>query len=77
MVSRAMPKNESEFQIWGSLLATAENLLEDLNDRVESGRINSVQGLARAAVREAVVPMGMVMVAYSQAVRDRDRDAEP
>ena len=67
MVRRFMPDSEAEFQIWGSLLATAEALLDDLRAGVESGRIETLQQLSRQAIEDAVIPMGMVMVALGRA----------
>lgn len=75
--SRFLPATESEYAIWGSLLATIENVLKDLESDVRSGRVGSLEELSAAAVQKAVVPMGMVMVAYGQAVRDREREASP
>jgi hypothetical protein len=67
MARRFMPDSEAEFKIWGSLLATAEALLDDLRVGVESGRIETMQQLSRKAIEDAVIPMGMVMVALQRA----------
>ncbi len=72
MIQRMLPKTESEYQIWGSLLATLENLLVDLESQVRSGRITSLEGLSNKAVESAVIPIGMVMMAYANAVDERD-----
>lgn len=72
MIQRAMPKTESEYQIWGSLLATLENVLVDLESDVRSGRIKSLEAMANKAVESIVVPMGMVMMAYANAVEERE-----
>lgn len=67
MVRRFLPETDAEFQIWGSLLATVEALLDDLRSGVDSGRINTVQQLSRQAIEDAVIPIGMVMVALGRA----------
>jgi hypothetical protein len=67
MVRRVMPDTEAEFQVWGSLLATAEALLDDLRLGVESGRISSMQQLSRKAVEDSIIPIGMIMVALGRA----------
>jgi hypothetical protein len=67
MVRRFLPESDAEFQIWGSLLATVEVLLDDLRTGVDSGRISSVQQLSRQAIEDAVIPIGMVMVALGRA----------
>ncbi|GJM19411.1 MAG: hypothetical protein DHS20C14_16240 [Phycisphaeraceae bacterium] len=71
VIDRFMPKTASEYEIWGSLLATLENVLIDLKKGIESGRIGTLEGLADKAVENAVVPMGMVAMAYSQAMKER------
>jgi hypothetical protein len=67
MVRRFTPNTEAEFMIWGSLLATAEALLDDLRLSVESGRITDMQQLSRKAVEDSIIPIGMIMVALGRA----------
>lgn len=67
MVRRFLPDTETEFQIWGSLLATVEALLDDLRRGVESGRIGDMQALSQQAIEDAIIPIGMVMVALGRA----------
>ncbi|MEZ6318454.1 MAG: hypothetical protein R3B49_06830 [Phycisphaerales bacterium] len=78
-VSRVLPHTESEYEIWGSLLATLDNVFVDLEKDVRAGRLTSLEQLSDRAVEKAIVPMGMVMVAYGRAMEDRDRkgDAAP
>lgn len=67
MLRRYLPDTPAEFEIWGSLLATVEGLLDDLRAGVESGRIESLESLSRRAIEDAVIPIGMVMVALGNA----------
>jgi hypothetical protein len=67
MIRRFVPDTEAEFQIWGSLLATVEALLDDLRAGVESGRISDMQQLSRKAIEDSIIPIGMVMVALGRA----------
>lgn len=67
LVRRYTPDSEAEFQIWGSLLATVEAMLNDLRLGVESGQIDSMQQLSRKAIEDAIIPIGMVMVALGRA----------
>ena len=67
MIRRFVPDTEAEFQIWGSLLATVEALLDDLRRGVESGRIGDMQALSRRAIEDSIIPIGMVMVALGRA----------
>jgi len=76
-VSRFLPRTESEYAIWGSLLVTLENVLIDLEKDVREGRVKSLDELSDRAVEKAVVPLGMVMVAYGRAMDAGERDPEP
>lgn len=67
LIRRYAPDTDAEFQVWGSLLATVEALLDDLRRDVESGRVDSLQQLSRKAIEDAVIPIGMVMVALGRA----------
>ncbi len=67
MLRRFIPNTEAEFQIWGSLLATAEALLDDLRRGVETGRISDMQQLSRKAVEDSIIPIGMIMIALGRA----------
>lgn len=67
MLRRYMPDTDAEFQVWGSLLATLEVLLDDLRSGVDDGSIDNFQALSRRAIEDAIIPIGMVMVALGNA----------
>ncbi|GEM_PF-1719823 len=70
MVRRFLPDSDAEYQVWGSLLATLESLLDDLGGDVRSGRIRTIDRLTQQAIEDAVIPMGMMMVALGNADED-------
>ena len=70
MVRRFLPDSDAEYQVWGSLLATLESLLDDLAKDVKSGRIRTIDNLTQQAIEDAVIPMGMMMVALGNADED-------
>lgn len=70
MVRRVMPDSDAEYQVWGSLLATLESLLDDLQRDVASGRIGSIDELRQRAIEDAMIPMGMIMAALGNADDD-------
>ncbi|MEM9374136.1 MAG: hypothetical protein AAGA55_10880 [Planctomycetota bacterium] len=67
MVRRFLPDTDAEYQVWGSLLATVESLLDDLRRDVAGGRIRSLDKLTQQAIEDAIIPMGMMMVALGNA----------
>ncbi|VAX40431.1 hypothetical protein MNBD_PLANCTO03-1078 [hydrothermal vent metagenome] len=70
-LSSYMPQTPEEYSIWGSLLQMVDNVLVDLEADVGEGRLHSLDALARATGEKAVVPMGMGMIAYDRALKDR------
>jgi hypothetical protein len=74
VLSRFMPRTAEEYQIWGSLLKTMEQVAVDLRAEVEGGELGSLDELSDSAFEKLVIPAGMVMVAYGRAMEDR---AEP
>lgn len=71
MASRFLPQTEDEYSIWGSLLQMVENVLVDLETDVVSGKMTSLDALARRTGEKAVIPMGMGMIAYNKALQER------
>jgi hypothetical protein len=70
-LSRYMPQTPEEYSIWASLIQMVDNVVIDLEADVREGRMQSLDALARRAGEKAFVPMGMGMVAYERAMRDR------
>ena len=77
MVSKYLPQTPEEYSIWGSLLQMVDNVVLDLEADVREGRLHSLDALARATGEKAMVPMGMGMIAYDRALKDRhERERE-
>lgn len=71
VVSRYMPQTPDEYSIWASLIQMVDNVVIDLTADVRGGEIESLDSLARRAGEKAFIPMGMGMVAYERAMKDR------
>lgn len=71
MASRFMPQTPDEYSIWASLIQMADNVLIDLEADVSSGKMHSLDALARHTGEKAVIPMGMGMIAYNKALQER------
>lgn len=68
--ARFVPDTEAEFAAYASILATLENLLAELERDVRAGRFAGIDDLADAAVRRAVIPLGMAMAAFEAGGED-------
>lgn len=74
VVSGFMPKTKDEFSIWGSLIRTFDNAVVELNKDVKTGKIRSVEGVAREAGEKAFVPVAFGLIAYNQAMEARKKE---
>lgn len=75
-VANLVPKTKDEFQIWGSLVKTLDNVVVDLGKDVQSGRLRSLDEVSKKAGEKVMVPAAMVVFAYSQAMEARKKAAQ-
>jgi hypothetical protein len=75
IVSRAMPRTEDEWFVWGSMLKTLENVVVDLTAEVESGGVRNLTDLADTAVEKAAIPAMLIVFAYTNLVEQRNKAA--
>lgn len=75
-VANFVPKTKEEFQIWGSLIKTVDNVVVDLNKDVKSGSMKSLDDVSKKAGEKVLAPAAMVMFAYSQAMENRKKAAK-
>lgn len=75
-VANFVPKTKEEFQIWGSLIKTIDNVVVDLSKDVKSGAMKSLDDVSKKAGEKVLAPAAMVMFAYSQAMESRKKAAQ-
>ncbi|MEQ9097336.1 MAG: hypothetical protein RIE32_13855 [Phycisphaerales bacterium] len=68
---RFLPQSEEEFEIWGELVASVHNVLQDLADEVERGEHKNLESVASTAGEYALPTAFMVMIAYGKALEER------
>ncbi len=73
-VNRIVPQNEGEYQIWGSLLASLDNMIVELDEEIREGEHATFESVADSAFEKAAIPTAMIMFAYQRALRDRGDD---
>ncbi len=73
-VNRVVPQNEGEYQIWGSLLASLDNMIVELDAEIREGEHATFESVADSAFEKAAIPIAMIMFAYQRAIRDRGDD---
>ncbi|MDX2130985.1 MAG: hypothetical protein SFY69_02900 [Planctomycetota bacterium] len=60
-----MPKTPEQYQMFGSLIATFDNLVIDLRKDVDEGRVRSLDELSNRAGERAFLPLAAAFYAYS------------
>jgi hypothetical protein len=65
-VSNFMPRTKEQYQIFGSLVATFDNVVIDLRKEVEEGRVGNLEELSRKAGEKAFLPVAAVVFAYEK-----------
>jgi hypothetical protein len=68
----AAPQNEDEFLIWGSLVASLDNVLVELTEEVRAGKHATFESVADSTFEKIAIPAVMIMYAYGQAVEARE-----
>ena len=68
----AAPRNEDEFLIWGSLVASLDNVLVELTEEVRDGRHATFESVADSTFEKIAIPAVMIMYAYGQAIEARE-----
>ena len=71
-VRSVAPQTEDEFLIWGSLLASLDNVLLELDQEIRDGRHTSFESVADSTFEKVAIPAVMIMYAYGQAVEARE-----
>jgi hypothetical protein len=78
-VSNFMPKTKEQYQIFGGLIKVFDQVVIDLRNDVENGRIQNLDGLASAAGEKAFIPIAMTFFAYTRLTeaQRKERQAAP
>jgi hypothetical protein len=75
-ISSFMPRTAEQFEIFGSVLATLDNVVVDLTGEVKSGRITSLDRLSQVAGEKTFIPAVMTLYAYGRATELQKKEAK-
>lgn len=70
-----MPRTKDEFKVFGSLIATLDNVVVDLTRDVREKKVASLNEAANKAGEKVLIPAAMVFYAYNKAVEARAKQA--
>ncbi len=70
-ISQAAPQSDDEFLIWGSLLASLDNVLVELDEEIRAGRHSTFESVSDSMFEKIAIPAVMIMYAYGQAMEAR------
>ena len=73
-VRKVMPRTEDEWFVWGSMVKTIRNVVEDLRKDVDAGRVRNLTDLADTAIEKAAIPSMLIFFAYSNLVEQREQE---
>lgn len=73
-LSQFMPKTDKEFMLWGSIIATFDNVAVDLTKDVREGRLTSFDSVATKAGEKAFIPAAMTFAAYGAYVEAKKKE---
>jgi len=76
-VRNFMPKTPEQYEVFGSFLATLDNVIRDLTDDVNAGRVSSLDQLSKNAGEKAFIPAVMVFYSYSRLLDEQKPEAPP
>lgn len=74
-VTSVMPRTPEQYKIFGSLIATFDNLIIDLRKDVESGGVRDLNGLSTKAGEKAFLPVAAAFFAYGNYTAQIQREA--
>ncbi len=78
-VSNFLPRTDEQLMLWGSLIATLDQVVVDLTNDVRKGHVLSLEDVARKAGEKAFVPAAMAFFAlakYEELKRKEAREAQ-
>lgn len=64
-VGNFMPQTPGQYQIFGSLVTTFDNVIIDLRADVENGRVANIEQLSQKAGEKAFLPVAAAVFAYA------------
>lgn len=76
-VSGVMPRNDEEYEIFGAIIESIDNMLIDLTEDVRAGKARDLEEVSRKAGEKAFIPVALAAFAYSQAVEARKKQPAP
>lgn len=74
-VSSLMPRTPEQYEIFGSVIETFDNVIVDLKKDVDQGRITSLDRLSTVAGEKTFIPVVMTMYAYNKASSEAKKKA--
>lgn len=75
-VSMALPRNDDEWFVWGSMVKTLERVVIDLTRDVRNGSIRNMTDLADSAAEKVAIPAMLVFFAYGNLMEERKAEAK-
>ena len=76
-VSNFMPKTKEQFEIFGGLIKVFDQVVIDLRNDIDSGRLTTLDEVSRAAGEKTFLPAALTVFAYAKLSESQKKDATP
>jgi len=74
-ISNVMPKTKEQFEIFGGLIKVFDQVVVDLRQDIDSGKLTTLDEVSRAAGEKTFLPAALTLFAYSRLTETQKKDA--
>lgn len=74
-VNNVMPKTKEQFEIFGGLIKVFDQVVIDLRNDIESGKLRTLDDVSRAAGEKTFIPAAMTVFAYAKLSENQKKEA--
>lgn len=75
ILAQYLPRTPPEYYVFERLIVVLDNAIKDLAKDINAGKLPDLNQTSRAAGEKAFIPTAMVMIAYSNMIDQRKKDA--
>jgi hypothetical protein len=74
-VSNFMPKTKEQFEIFGGLIKVFDQVVVDLRNDIDEGRLTTLDEVSRAAGEKTFLPAALTVFAYARLTESQKKEA--
>jgi hypothetical protein len=70
-----MPKTKEQFEIFGGLIKVFDQVVVDLRNDIDEGRLTTLDEVSRAAGEKTFLPAALTVFAYARLTESQKKEA--